>query len=132
VLHPSNPESLSSKELVKELFSDALLLVQRQVELAKLESKQQIKKELRMAGFVSTGGAFAYAASIVLLVAAALAIGRALGMLWLGALIIGGALLLTAAITGAIGWSQRVRQALPRSTSEVKKEIAWARHQVTT
>ena len=33
MLHPSNPESMSSKELVKELVSDAQLLIKRQKEL---------------------------------------------------------------------------------------------------
>jgi hypothetical protein len=123
---------MSSKELVKELVSDAQLLIKRQVELAKLEARQQIKKELRMAELMSVGGATGYAGVIVLLVAAALAIGAALGQLWLGALIVGAALLAIAATFAAIGWSKRVRKALPHSTSEVKKEIEWARHQITT
>jgi hypothetical protein len=132
VLHPSNPEAMSSKELLQELASDAELLIKRQVELAKLEATQQIKKELRMAELMSAGGLLAYAGVIVLLVAAAVAIGEALNALWAGPLIVGGALLVFATIAALIGWSKRVREPLPRSTKEVKKEIAWAKHQVTT
>src|SRR4051812_36624169 len=132
VLHPSNPESLSSKDLVRELVSDAELLVQRQITLAKLEAKDQFKQELRMAELMGAGGAVAYAGVIVLLVAAALAIGEALSMLWAGALIVGGVLLAVAGALGAIGWARRVKKPLPRSSREVNKEITWAKHQVTT
>jgi hypothetical protein len=132
VLHASDPATLSSKELVQELISDAQLLLQRQVALTRLEARKQIKEELRMAGLVSAGGLVCYAASIVGLVAAALAIGEALGHLWLGALIVSGVLLVLAALVAAIGWSLRVREPLPRSKTELKREIAWARHQAAT
>ncbi len=85
-----------------------------------------------MAGLLSTGGALLYAGVIVLLVAAALAIGEALNHPWLGALIVGGGLLLAAAVAAAIGWAERVREPLPHTSREAKKEIAWARRQVTT
>jgi uncharacterized membrane protein YqjE len=132
VLHPSNPEVMSSKELLQELASDAQLLVKRQVELAKLEAKVQIRKELRTAELLSVGGALAYAGLILLMVTIAVAIGQAMNALWAGPLIVGAALLVLAVIAALIGWSKRVRELLPHSTKEVKKEIAWARHQVTT
>jgi len=124
--------SLSSKELVKELISDGHLLLVRQLELARLEARQQLKQELRMAGVLSVGGAIAYAAVILLLVAAALAAGAALGRPSLGALLVAGGLGVVAAVTGAVGWALRVRAPLPRSVGEVKKELAWARHLRTT
>jgi hypothetical protein len=132
VLHPSNPEVMSSKELIQELASDAQLLVKRQVELAKLEAKVQIRKELRTVELLSVGGALAYAGLILLLVAVGVAIGQALGALWAGPLIVGALLLVLAMIASLIGWTRRVREPLPHSTKEVKKEIAWARHRVTT
>lgn len=132
MLHPSNPEVMSSKELIQELASDAQLLVKRQVELAKLEAKMQIRKELRTVELLSVGGALAYAGLILLLVTIAVAIGQAMNALWAGPLIVGAVLLVLATIAALIGWTKRVREALPLSTGEVKKEIAWARHQVTT
>jgi hypothetical protein len=132
VLHPSNPEAMSSKDLVRELVSDAQLLLQRQVTLAKLETKDQVKQELGVAKLLGAGGLVAYAGVILLLVAAALGIGQALSAPWAGALIVSGGLLLIAAVMGAIGWSHRVRQPLPRSKREVEKEITWAKTQATT
>jgi hypothetical protein len=132
VLHPSNPEVLSSKELVSELVSDAQLLIQRQIQLAKIEARQEIKRELRSVEWLGVGGAIAYAGLVLLLVAAALGIGEALQAPWAGALIVAGALLFIAAVTGAIGWSRRVKTPLERSQREVKKEITWAKHQATT
>jgi uncharacterized membrane protein YqjE len=132
VLHSSNPEGMSSKELIQELASDAQLLVKRQVELAKLEARQQIRKELRTAELLSVGGALAYAGLILLLVSIAVAIGQAMNALWAGPLIVGAALLVLAVIAALIGWTKRVREPLPLTTGEVKKEIEWAKHHQVT
>jgi len=132
VLHPSNPESLSSKDLFRELLSDTQLLVQRQVALAKLEARDQIKQELRVAKLLGVGVAVAYAGVILLLVTAALGIGANVASLWMGALIVSVVLLAIAAVVGGIGWARRVRKPLPVSTREVEREITWAKDQVTT
>jgi uncharacterized membrane protein YqjE len=132
VLHPSNPESLSSKDLFRELLSDTQLLVQRQVALAKLEARDQIKQELRVAKLLGIGVAVAYAGVILLLVTAALGIGANVASLWMGALIVSVVLLAIAAVVGSIGWARRVRKPLPVSTREVEREITWAKDQVTT
>ena len=132
MLHPSNPESLSSKDLFRELLSDTQLLVQRQVALAKLEARDQIKQELRVAKLLGVGVAVAYAGVILLLVTAALGIGANVASLWMGALIVSVVLLAIAAVVGGIGWARRVRKPLPVSTREVEREITWAKDQVTT
>jgi hypothetical protein len=127
------PGSLSSRDLVKELFSDVALLVQQQLKLAQLEGKRQMRRERVMAELVSSGAIVGYAAVIVLVVAAALAIGDALGgRAWLGALIVSGGLLIVAACAATIGWARRVQAPLHRSRSELSKEITWARHKVTS
>src|SRR4051794_2080120 len=74
----SMPEAMSSADLVKELTSNASLLVQRQVKLATLEAKQELQKGKTMAELLGTAGLCAYACVILLLVAAALGIGAAL------------------------------------------------------
>ena len=129
---PSMPEAMSSADLVKELTSNATLLVQRQVKLAKLEAKQEIQKGKTMAEMFGVAGVCAYAGFILCLVAAALAIGSALnGMYWAGALIIAGALFIPAAVTGLIGYQKRVKNPLPRSRAELSKEITWAKYRTT-
>jgi Putative Actinobacterial Holin-X, holin superfamily III len=131
--HPASPVALTNSDLLKELFSDAKLLAKRQFKLAQLEGKRQLQREKTAFEWLGTGGMIAYAAVIVLLVAVGLAIGDAMGGRdWLGALIVGGVLLVAAVVAGGIGWSRRVKQPLPRSRRELTKEITWARHQVTT
>ena len=132
MLHVSTPESMSSRDIVKELVDDASLLMKRQVVLARIEAMHQLKKEKTVAEVLGTAGAVGYAGVVMLLVCAALAIGQALnGMYWLGALIVGGGLLFVATVMGAIGWSRRVREPLPRSRREAEKELTWAKHQLT-
>ncbi|HZS41535.1 MAG TPA: phage holin family protein [Polyangia bacterium] len=132
-MQPSTPESLTNRDLLKELFSDVSLLAQRQVKLAELEARRQLKREVRVIEWLGTGGALAFAGTILWLVAAALGLGAALaGAYWAGALIVGAVLLAAAAIAGVIGWSRRVKQPLRRSRRELEKEVTWVRHQVTT
>jgi len=132
-VQPSTPESLTNRDLLKELFSDVSLLAQRQVKLAELEARRQLKREVRVIEWLGTGGALAFAGTILWLVAAALGLGAALaGAYWAGALIVGAVLLAAAAIAGVIGWSRRVKQPLRRSRRELEKEVTWVRHQVTT
>jgi len=130
---PSSPEALTNRDLLKELFSDATLLAKRQLKLAELEARRQLKKELRSAEWLSVGGALAYAGVILWLVAAALGLGVALGgAYWAGALIIGAALMLAAGVSALIGWSRRVREPLKRTRRELDKEISWAKQHATT
>jgi hypothetical protein len=133
VEHPASPESLSAFELVKELFSDAQLLVKRQIKLAELEGRRQLRRETTAFEWLGVGGAIAYAGAIVLLVAGALAIGDAIGGRgWLGALLVGAVLLGAGAAPVAVGWARRVKEPMRRSRRELTKELTWARHHATT
>ena len=50
---PSMPEAMSSADLVKELTSNASLLVQRQIKLAKIEAKHEIQPATIRQGLAS-------------------------------------------------------------------------------
>jgi Putative Actinobacterial Holin-X, holin superfamily III len=128
-VHESSlPEAMSSADLVKELTDNASLLLKRQIRLATYEAKQELAKGKTMASFLGVAGLCAYAGVICGLVAAALAIGAALdGRWWAGALIVAGALLVVALVTGLIGYRRRVRDPLARTRAEVAKEISWAK-----
>ena len=129
---PSMPEAMSSADLVKELSSNASLLVQRQVKLAKLEARHELRGSKAMAELLGIAGLCAYAGAILCLVAAALAIGAALdGRLWAGALIIAAALFVPAILGGLLGYHKRVKSLLPRTRAELSKEITWAKYRTT-
>jgi Flp pilus assembly protein TadB len=126
------PEAMSSSDLVKELTSNASLLVKRQVKLATMEAKEELKKGKTMASLFGIAGLCAYGGVVLCLVAAALALGAALdGRWWAGALIIAGALLLPALVTGLVGYQRRVRNPLARTRAELSKEISWAKYRTT-
>ena len=128
----SMPEAMSSADLVKELTSNASLLVQRQVKLAKLEAKKEIAKGKTMAELFGVAGLCAYAGVIMCLVAAALAIGAALdGRYWAGALIMAAVMFIPAIVSGLIGYQKRITNPLPRSRAELSKEITWAKYRTT-
>ena len=64
---PSMPEAMSSSDLVKELTSNASLLLQRQVKLATIEAKQELQKGKTMVELFGTAGLCAYAGVLLLL-----------------------------------------------------------------
>lgn len=132
-MHESSlPEAMSSADLVKELTSNASLLVQRQVKLATLEAKEELKKGKTMAELLGTAGLMAYGGVIMLLVAAALGIGAALdGRYWAGALIVAGIVFIPAIIMGLVGYQKRLKNPLPRTRAELSKEISWAKYRTT-
>ncbi|HEY1586418.1 MAG TPA: phage holin family protein [Polyangia bacterium] len=123
---------MSSADLVKELTSNASLLVQRQIKLAKIEAKQELQKGKTMAELFGVAGVCAYAGVIMCLVAAALAIGAALdGRYWAGALIMAAVMFIPAIISGLLGYKKRVTNPMPRTRAEVSKEITWAKYRTT-
>jgi uncharacterized membrane protein YqjE len=128
----SLPEAMSSADLVKELSANVSLLVQRQVKLAKLELKEELKQGKSTAGLITFAGLAAYAGVIVLLVAAAIGLGEALGgRFWAGALIIGGFMLMVAAVPGLLGYKRLPKTPLARTRAELTKEFTWAKYRTT-
>ncbi|MGZ3426800.1 MAG: phage holin family protein [Polyangia bacterium] len=128
----SMPETMTSADLVKELSANASLLLQRQVKLATLEAKQELRKGKTMVELFGVAGLCAYAGALLLLIAAALAIGAALdGRYWAGALIVAGVLFVPAAITGLLGYQKRLTNPMQRSRAELSKEITWAKYRTT-
>jgi hypothetical protein len=124
---------MHTTELLREVFSNGSLLVKRQLKLAELEGKRDARQGKRSMGLLGAGGALAHAGVLLLLVAAALAIGEALGArYWAGALIVAGGLLLLAGVLAPLGWYQRVREPLHQSRGELNKELSWAKTQLTT
>jgi hypothetical protein len=123
---------MSNAELLRELAADASLLVKRQVAIARVEAKQQLERERHVAETVGTAGLLGYAGLLMLLIAGAIAVGQALGMLWLGPILFGGAILIAAGITFVVGWAKRVKRPLPRTRDRVEKEVSWLKHQLQT
>lgn len=132
VQQQSDPETMTSKDLLNELMSDASLLIKRQVRLAQLEATHELKQGKTMATYLGAAGVLGFCGLVLLLVTAALAIGAAIGAFWGGALIVAGALLFFAATAAGIGYLGRVKKPLSRTRREIEKEITWAKQHRTT
>lgn len=129
---PSMPEAMSSADLVKELASDVSLLVQRQVKLATLEARHDLTRGLTMVELIGSAGLIGAVGVLLVLVAAVIGLGEALGgRYWASALIVAAPLLLTSLLLGGLGWRRRVQKPLPRTREEVKKELSWAKYRTT-
>lgn len=128
-MHESSmPEAMSSADLVKELTSNASLLIERQVKLAEMEVKADLQKGRKMVELYGTAVGFIYGGALMLCMASAMAIGSALdGRYWLGCLIVALCLFVIGAPIAMMGWKRRLTSPLQRTRSELSKEISWAR-----
>jgi hypothetical protein len=117
---------MQTSALVRELLSNGSLLMKRQLALARIEARRDVKQERKSLELMGVAAAIGYGAIVLNLVAAALAIGEALGHSWAGALIVGGTLLLVGFGLASIGWFRRVQKPLSRTRNELTRERTWA------
>jgi Putative Actinobacterial Holin-X, holin superfamily III len=95
---------LAVGDIIKSITDDVKLLVQDQIELAKVELVPAAKNGGTGAGLFGAAGYFALSATILLYFAAAFGLVAAGLAAWLAFLIVAVALLLIAAILGGIGY----------------------------
>jgi len=122
-------------ELFGDLSRQTTTLIRQEVELAKTEMSAKASRVGKDIGFLAIGGAVAYAAFLMLLVAVIAFLATVVGLdLWLSALLV-------AVVVGVAGFLliQKGRQALtqedltPRRTIESLKEDAeWAKDRTAT
>lgn len=115
-------------ELVSRATQDMSSLMRKEVELAKLEIKQEVSTAAKGAGMLGGAGGAGLLAVIFLSCGAAFGIGVALGY-WAGFLIVGAFYLLAAAVLGLKGKKSLSKVGPPAKTIEtVKDDISWAKH----
>jgi hypothetical protein len=124
---PVDEQSLG--ELVATMTRDLSVLVNKEIELAKAEITEDIKRAGLGAGFLGGGGFLAYFGALFLSVAAGFGIhGLGLGLGW-SFLIVAGVYFLLAGLLAVLGVKSVSKVGPPRRTIEtVKDDIAWARH----
>ena len=127
VFHPDRPvSSLSLGQLIGEITGEVSLLAKKQIELAKVELKADLKSELKMVGGLSLAALTALAAVNMLFVTAILALAQVMPA-WAAGLVVVGALLVIAALFALIGWNKRVREPLARTRESLKEDVRWTR-----
>jgi uncharacterized membrane protein YqjE len=135
--HPAPPRSadpiraMRTKDLVTELARKGRLLARKEVELAKVEIKADVKREVRMAGGLGVAGLCGLFTVQLLLVAAVLAIMEA-GLLpgWAAALVVAAVVLAVGTAAGLWGWARRVRKPLDTTRRSLREDVRWAKGQI--
>ena len=123
VAYPTAPDGaggLSTPELVSRVAKESSRLMRDELRLAQAEIVRAGKRAGTGAGMVGGAGVLAWYAGAALVAAAILALAMVLSP-WAAALVVGGGLLVIAAVAGLIGTKRIQRtipQALPRETVE--------------
>ena len=101
--------AMRTKDIVTELTRKGRLLARKEIELARVEVKADIQREIRMVSGLGVAALCALFTVQLLLVAVVLAVGAAAG-LW--------------------GWTRRVRVPLDSSRRSLKENVRWAKEQL--
>lgn len=124
-----SPEALPTGDLIKQIASEVRLLAKTQIDLAKVELRADLKRELAMITGLGVAVVAALIAVNLLLVTAVLALSLIVPG-WVAGLIVSGFVLLVAVTAGVIGWSKRVRTPLERTRRELKEDVHWTKERM--
>jgi putative superfamily III holin-X len=115
--------------LMTEISRDLSTLLRQEVELAKVEVKEEVAKAGKGAGLLGAAGFAGYMLIVLLSFAAAFGIGSQLGLGW-GTLIVAGVWAVIGAVLFLLGRA-RLRRVSPkpeRTIQTLKEDAQWARH----
>jgi hypothetical protein len=126
------PQDRSLGDLFAELSRETTALVRHEVELAKLELSDKASRVGRDVGFISMGGALAYAGLLTLVAALVMALAAAGLPWWLAALMVGVAVAIAGFVSTQRGLTALKRErVVPTQTIDTMKENAqWAKGQM--
>lgn len=126
VLQPGSRSSL--RELLQEIRVEGTNLVRQEVELVRLELREDLRTEAIAVGCLSAACAGGVIGAVLLLVTVILALARVLPS-WGAALIVSGAVLLTSAIVAAVGWKYRLREPLGQTRQVLRNDLHWKKRE---
>jgi hypothetical protein len=127
---PSDGRSLG--QLFGDLSNQLGTLVQKEIQLAKTEMTARVTTVGRDAAMIGAGGALAYAALLLGLMALAFLLAELITSAWLGFLIVAVVVGVVAAVLIQRGRAELQKTDLaPRQTIEtIKEDAEWAKQQV--
>jgi membrane protein implicated in regulation of membrane protease activity len=111
---------------VKEIATQATLLVKKQIELARTEIKADARTEAKVAGGLGIAAIGGIIFVTLLLVTAVLALSLVLPA-WGAGLIVSGVVAAAVAILAALSWRRRIRRPLARSRDELRADVRFAK-----
>ena len=123
-------ESSSTAGLISDLVSQAGVLARKEIELAKRELHEDLRREAVAAGQLGIAGVAGILTLNLLLVTAVLALARVMPG-WVAGLSVSGATLLVALAMGISGWKRIKRPPLERTRRTLKDDAQWAKESLT-
>lgn len=132
--HGVPPRGAEDDRSLGEIFSavanDLSTLIKQEMELAKTEMKEEVKKAGKGAGLLGGAGLGGYMVLLFLSLTAVFALDEGMP-LWLAALIVTVVWAIIAAVLAAIGRKelQRSNPQLPKTQQTLKEDAAWAKAQ---
>jgi uncharacterized membrane protein YqjE len=127
---PVEPDQ-SLGELVGRMTSDVGRLVSTQIELAKVEIQEEVRRAGKGAGMVGGGGLAAWIALLLLSMGVAFGIGNAIDSVGWGFVIVGLVYAAVAAVLVLKG-KEQITSATPiaeQTIETIKEDVEWARQQ---
>jgi putative superfamily III holin-X len=122
---------MRTKELVTEVARKAGQLARKEVELARVELRADLRSEIRMASGLGVAGLCAILGVQLLLTALVLGLMEA-GLLpgWAAALIVAAVVFGVGAGVGLWGWGRRVRRPLDTTRRSLQEDVRWAKERM--
>ena len=120
---------MTNRELFGHVIDSAALLAKKEIELAKVELRRDLKAEVGMAKGLGIGAVCALCTINLMLVAGAMALGHVMAE-WAAALIVAAAVLLVGTVFGLIGWGKRVKSPLESTRRSLKEDALWAKERL--
>ena len=124
VLRPHGHHSL--RELLQEIRFEGTHLVRKEIDLVRIELREDVRTEAIAVGCLSAACAGGVIGVILLLVTMILALAHVMPG-WGAALIVSGAVLMISALIAAVGWKYRVRAPLERTRQVLKGDLHWTK-----
>jgi len=122
-------EAASTATLMAELASQATALAKKEIELAKVELREDLHQEVAAASRLGVAALAGFLTVNLLLVTGVLALARAMPA-WGAGLIASGLTLLLAAAMGMSGWKLIMRAPLERTRRTLKEDARWTKERL--
>jgi uncharacterized membrane protein YqjE len=122
-------ERMTNRELISHTLQTAMELAKKEIELAKVELKADVKAEVDMAKGLGVAGLCAIWAVSLMLVAVAFALATVVPG-WAAALIVAAVVLAVGTVAGLVGWGKRVKKPLETTLRTLKEDARWAKERM--
>jgi hypothetical protein len=122
---PRDVSGMSSPKLVMEVTREALTLIRSEMDLAKVELKEDLRGEIAAAKQLSVAAVAALSMLNLLLVAAAFGLARVMPD-WAAALVVAAVMAVVAGVAGAVGW-KHVKVPLARTRKSLEEDVRWVK-----